>query len=69
MIISVKQTYIGKICLFVMNKKLYRYAKYRRIEVHVALKDNIDEKILGNVQNFFKEKIMYYGVKVQPIAK
>lgn len=53
MIISVKQTYIGKICLFVMNKKLYRYAKYRRIEVHVALKDNIDEKTLGNVQNFF----------------
>lgn len=33
-------------------------------EIRLTLKDSIDEKTQSNSQNFFKEKIKFYGVKV-----
>ncbi|PXV65482.1 3-methyladenine DNA glycosylase AlkD [Dysgonomonas alginatilytica] len=38
-------------------------------EIRQALQDSIDEKTLKNGQNFFKEKIEFYGVKVPLVNK
>ncbi|NLG05371.1 MAG: DNA alkylation repair protein [Clostridia bacterium] len=38
-------------------------------KIRKKLKDNIDEKTLANSQNFFKEKIKFYGVKVPTVNK
>jgi 3-methyladenine DNA glycosylase AlkD len=37
--------------------------------IRVELKKNIDEKTQATSQNFFKEKIKYYGVKVPTVTK
>ncbi len=37
--------------------------------LQTALKNNIDEKTLATSQNFFKEKILFYGVKVPTVNK
>lgn len=38
-------------------------------EVRKELKNNIDQKTQENCQNFFKEKIEYYGVRVPAVNK
>ncbi|MBK7095525.1 MAG: DNA alkylation repair protein [Saprospiraceae bacterium] len=38
-------------------------------QIRIELKNNIDEKTLANSQNFFKEKIKFYGVKVPTVNK
>ncbi len=38
-------------------------------EIRQTLKDSIDEKTQSNSQNFFKEKIKFYGVKVPLVNK
>lgn len=38
-------------------------------EIRLTLKDSIDEKTQSNSQNFFKEKIKFYGVKVPLVNK
>lgn len=38
-------------------------------KIRTELKQNIDEKTLATSQNFFKEKIKYYGVKVPTVTK
>lgn len=38
-------------------------------EIRLTLKDGIDEKTQSNSQNFFKEKIKFYGVKVPLVNK
>ena len=36
-------------------------------KIRIVLRDNIDEKTLSTSQNFFKEKIKFYGVKVPTV--
>lgn len=38
-------------------------------KVRKCLKDNVDEKTLAGSQNFFKEKIKFYGVKVPTVNR
>lgn len=38
-------------------------------KIRTELKQNIDERTRATSQNFFKEKINYYGVKVSTVAK
>lgn len=38
-------------------------------KIRTELKQNIDEKTWATSQNFFKEKISYYGVKVSTVTK
>jgi 3-methyladenine DNA glycosylase AlkD len=38
-------------------------------KIRVELKKNVDEKTQATSQNFFKEKIKYYGVKVPTVGK
>lgn len=38
-------------------------------KIRTELKQNIDEKTWATSQNFFKEKINYYGVKVSTVTK
>ncbi len=38
-------------------------------EIRKELRNNIDEKTLGNSQRFFKEKIKYHGVRVPVVNK
>ncbi|MCK9626580.1 MAG: DNA alkylation repair protein [Bacteroidales bacterium] len=38
-------------------------------KIRVELKANIDEKTLATSQNFFKEKVKYYGVKIPTVNK
>lgn len=38
-------------------------------DIRQALSDNVDEKTLNSGQNFFKEKIRFYGVKVPVVNK
>lgn len=37
--------------------------------IRIELKKSIDQKTISNSQNFFKEKIKYYGVKVPTVNK
>lgn len=38
-------------------------------EIHVVLKDNIDEKILASGKRYFKEEVKTYGVSVTTVNK
>jgi 3-methyladenine DNA glycosylase AlkD len=38
-------------------------------EIRIELKNSIDDKALATSQNFFKEKIKFYGVKVPTVTK
>ena len=38
-------------------------------DVRKALRDNVDEKTFNNAHNFFKEKILFYGVRIPVVNK
>lgn len=38
-------------------------------KIRIKLRKNIDEKTRATSQNFFKEKIIFYGVKVPTVNK
>ena len=56
--------------MYVCNQIYYIYLMKTTIEqVCQALEENIDEKTRLNAQSFFKEKILYHGVKIPMVNK
>ena len=54
--------------MFVVNIS-YPLMKTVIEQVRQALVDNIDEKTRQNAQGFFKEKILYHGVRIPTVNK
>lgn len=54
--------------MFVVNIS-YPLMKTVIEQVRQALVDNIDEKTRQNAQSFFKEKILYHGVRIPMVNK
>lgn len=54
--------------MFVVNIS-YPLMKTVIEQVRQALVDNIDEKTRQNAQGFFKEKILYHGVRIPMVNK